>query len=360
MKLRPVSTCMTGNGIRAGRERLAGDVEHHDRVLAAREQQARALHLGGDLAEDVDALGLEGPQLGHRVGRHARTASADVRPGLASRPRRWATSAGWQTTRSGDHGSRLVVDERRAVEAGGDEARRRARRRPAPPSPTRAGRRRGRRRRPCRRSRATTLTPVEPIGTSSTSGAFGEARRDRRRPAAADRDAQRAPARRGPRARRRRRPATRCARAAARRRSAGSATAPSVRPAVAAPERDVDGEVVAPAAVVEVLAELARAVERVDDPDALRGQPARVVGRLLGQDRVARPGRGQRGREPRLGAGVARAAEVRSAPRRAVRHPLRSASACRRRPRSTSPAPGGQGGGEAGRRRARTGRAARG
>ena len=53
------------------RERLARDVEHHDRVLAAREQQAGPLHLGRDLAEDVDALGLEGPQLGQDVRRHA-------------------------------------------------------------------------------------------------------------------------------------------------------------------------------------------------------------------------------------------------------------------------------------------------
>ena len=95
---------MTGNGIRAGRERLAGDVEHHDRVLAAREQQARPLHLGGDLAEDVDALGLEGPELAQRVGRHRAVRAPRRRP-PASSPRRWAASAGWQTTRSGDHGS---------------------------------------------------------------------------------------------------------------------------------------------------------------------------------------------------------------------------------------------------------------
>ena len=42
------------------RERLARDVQHHDRVLAAAEQQAGPLHLGRDLAEDVDALRLEG------------------------------------------------------------------------------------------------------------------------------------------------------------------------------------------------------------------------------------------------------------------------------------------------------------
>jgi hypothetical protein len=48
-------------------ERLARDIEHHDGVLAAREQEARPLHLGGHLAEDVDALRLEVPQVAHHV-----------------------------------------------------------------------------------------------------------------------------------------------------------------------------------------------------------------------------------------------------------------------------------------------------
>ena len=90
------------------RERLAREVQHHDRVLAAREQQARPLHLGGDLAEDVDALGLEGPELGQDVGAHAGAPGASSGPASASRRRTWATSAGWQTTRSGDHGSGLL------------------------------------------------------------------------------------------------------------------------------------------------------------------------------------------------------------------------------------------------------------
>jgi hypothetical protein len=34
-------------------------VQHDDRVLAAGEQQHRPLELGGDLADDVDGLGLE-------------------------------------------------------------------------------------------------------------------------------------------------------------------------------------------------------------------------------------------------------------------------------------------------------------
>ena len=50
-------------------ERLGGQVQHHDRVLAAGEEQHRALELGGDLTEDVDALRLEGAQVRELVGR---------------------------------------------------------------------------------------------------------------------------------------------------------------------------------------------------------------------------------------------------------------------------------------------------
>ena len=53
-KLWPVSTCMTGNGRRAGQNAFGGQVQHHDRVLAAGEQQHRALELGRHLTEDVD------------------------------------------------------------------------------------------------------------------------------------------------------------------------------------------------------------------------------------------------------------------------------------------------------------------
>src|SRR3712207_8860395 len=42
-----------------GAERLLGDAQQHDRVLAAAEQQHGALELGGDLAHDVDRLALE-------------------------------------------------------------------------------------------------------------------------------------------------------------------------------------------------------------------------------------------------------------------------------------------------------------
>ena len=40
-------------------EGLLGEPQQHDRVLAAREEQHRPLALGGDLAHDVDRLGLE-------------------------------------------------------------------------------------------------------------------------------------------------------------------------------------------------------------------------------------------------------------------------------------------------------------
>ena len=68
-KLWPVSTCITGNGTRGRPERLLGQVQHDDRVLAAGEQQRGPLELGRHLADDVDRLGLEGPQVGQLVGR---------------------------------------------------------------------------------------------------------------------------------------------------------------------------------------------------------------------------------------------------------------------------------------------------
>ena len=57
---------------RRRRERLLGQREHDDRVLAAGEQQHGPLELGRDLAEDVDRLGLEHVELRERVvGAHA-------------------------------------------------------------------------------------------------------------------------------------------------------------------------------------------------------------------------------------------------------------------------------------------------
>ena len=48
-------------------ERLGRQVQHDDRVLAAREQQHGPLELGRDLTDDVDRLGLEGPEVGQLV-----------------------------------------------------------------------------------------------------------------------------------------------------------------------------------------------------------------------------------------------------------------------------------------------------
>src|SRR4029079_19184118 len=52
---------------RRRREGLACESEHHGGVLAAREEQARPRHLRGHLAEDEDALGLEGAQVAQDV-----------------------------------------------------------------------------------------------------------------------------------------------------------------------------------------------------------------------------------------------------------------------------------------------------
>ena len=146
--------------------------QHHDGVLAAGEQQHGPLELGGDLADDVDAPRPRGRAAGSASACFTRVLPRRRSdPPSASRLRSRATSAGWQTRRSGDHGFGPVVDERRSVEPTSRGARRPAPRRPAPPSPTRTGRRRGRRRRRCPSTTAMTLTPVEPIGTSSTSAA---------------------------------------------------------------------------------------------------------------------------------------------------------------------------------------------
>ena len=53
----------------AGPEGLLGEPQQHDRVLAAGEEQHRPLALGGDLAHDVDRLGLELVEMGEREGR---------------------------------------------------------------------------------------------------------------------------------------------------------------------------------------------------------------------------------------------------------------------------------------------------
>jgi hypothetical protein len=47
-----------------GSERLQRQVQHDAGILAGREQQARLLEFGRDLAQDVDGLGLEPVQVG--------------------------------------------------------------------------------------------------------------------------------------------------------------------------------------------------------------------------------------------------------------------------------------------------------
>ena len=74
-------------------ERPLGQGEHHDRVLAAGEQQHRPLELGGDLPHDVDGLGLEHFQLGQRVvrtrhGHQANSGSSGIGTWSAHAPMR--------------------------------------------------------------------------------------------------------------------------------------------------------------------------------------------------------------------------------------------------------------------------------
>jgi len=52
----------------AGIEGLGGQVQHHGAVLADRIQHHRAFALGGHLAHDVDALGLQSLQVGQAGG----------------------------------------------------------------------------------------------------------------------------------------------------------------------------------------------------------------------------------------------------------------------------------------------------
>ena len=51
-------------GEAAGAERLLGQAEQHDRVLAAGEEEHRPLELRGNLAHDVDGLRLELVEVG--------------------------------------------------------------------------------------------------------------------------------------------------------------------------------------------------------------------------------------------------------------------------------------------------------
>ncbi len=67
-------------------ERLLGEPQHDDRVLAAGEEQHRPLTLGGDLAHDVDRLGLERVEMRERA-RHV-CSPHSVRSVPAQRPSR--------------------------------------------------------------------------------------------------------------------------------------------------------------------------------------------------------------------------------------------------------------------------------
>ena len=78
-KLCPVSTCITGNGIRAGQNAFSASAQHDDRVLAAGEQQHRPLELGGHLPDDVDRLGLQHVELGQLSSQNASRPSGGLR-----------------------------------------------------------------------------------------------------------------------------------------------------------------------------------------------------------------------------------------------------------------------------------------
>jgi len=54
-----VSTCRSGKGGRAGVEGLYRQPQHHRRILADGIEHHRAFALGGDLPQDVDALGFQ-------------------------------------------------------------------------------------------------------------------------------------------------------------------------------------------------------------------------------------------------------------------------------------------------------------
>ena len=293
--------------MRAGRERLAGDVEHHDGVLAAREQEAGALHLGGDLAEDVDALGLEGTQLAQRVRLHAGAPGASSDPRLRQQAAQVGDERGVADQEVGRPGVRPVVDERRSVEAGRVQAGRvrHGHRRGRVPlvlatgvdvgvdasvdhghhlDPGRAhrdelARRRGPR--DARRRRGSGSGHRDPERPGAGEDVAGRVVRDRvdRRAVVGE-----APGREGHRA--------------------GAEAAPRL------PQRHVDREVGAPGPVRVHLGELAGAVERVDDPDAPRGQARRVALGLLGQHGIVRPVLREGGCEPGLGGKIPGPAQV--------------------------------------------------
>src|SRR4029078_11445616 len=91
-------------------ERLLGEPEQHDRVLAAGEQEHGPLAFGGELAQDMDCLVLEGAQVrpairpdgGHFAGDPRARSMSSIAFCLASLVRASSTIA-----------SRLVMSNRR-------------------------------------------------------------------------------------------------------------------------------------------------------------------------------------------------------------------------------------------------------
>ncbi len=273
----------------AGRpERLLRQPEHHDRVLAAGEQQHRTLHLRGHLADDVDGLGLQGVQLGQPVlqrpvagdavtgRRGAHRADTALPPGTPERAPVQARIGRCQLRPAHDHVGksrvRLVVLQGAAVDParvqpGGPGDSDRSRRVPLEltagvhvgvgvPAPD-----------------ARTLHPGRAHGHELGAEVVGQRHCEVRRAGAADGQARRPAAPRGDDGgvvggvgealgRERDRPGDQVTRR---------------------PQGHMDGPVDARPQRV-----LAGAVERVHDPDALGRQPRPRVRRLLAQHRVTR------------------------------------------------------------------------
>ena len=120
-KLWPVSTCMSGNGKRRRAERLLGQAQQHDRVLAAAEQQHRPLELGGDLAHDVDRLGLERVQVGQlgcgsSMPGHPRPARVGAHDGRATGEERRPPPGRRRSSTAGGRRPAFVSDAERRAE----------------------------------------------------------------------------------------------------------------------------------------------------------------------------------------------------------------------------------------------------
>ena len=92
-----------------GPERLLGQVEHDDRVLAAGEEQHRPLELGRHLTDDVDRLGLERLEVGQLVV-HRACGSSAVRPGDGSGPVRSSAGRSERRIRAGAAYDRKLTD----------------------------------------------------------------------------------------------------------------------------------------------------------------------------------------------------------------------------------------------------------